>query len=96
MVQPESHHGEILVYLNPDSGKSSFQQTVAYALMIWIVRRQKPDVVRQPATTSAIERMPKLLDASGQFANDDIPKRLSQQAEGFVEFVEKLSGKKLR
>jgi len=38
----------------------------------------------------------KLLDASGAFTNDDIPKRLEKQAAGFVEFVEKLRGKKLR
>lgn len=38
----------------------------------------------------------KLLDASGQFTNGDIPKRLNQQAAGFVEFVEKLRGKRLR
>jgi len=38
----------------------------------------------------------KLLDASGQFTGPDIPKRLESQATGFVEFVEKLRGKKLR
>lgn len=38
----------------------------------------------------------KLLDASGQFTNGDIPKRLHQQAVAFVEFVEKLRGKGLR
>jgi chromate reductase, NAD(P)H dehydrogenase (quinone) len=38
----------------------------------------------------------KALDAAGQFANGDIPKRLHQQAAGFVEFVEKLQGKSLR
>lgn len=38
----------------------------------------------------------KMLDASGQFTNANIPKRLDQQAAGFVEFVEKLCGKKLR
>ena len=38
----------------------------------------------------------KLLDASGQFTNGDIPKRLNQQVAGFVEFVETLRGKKLR
>lgn len=38
----------------------------------------------------------KLLDATGQFANDEIPKRLDKQAAGFVEFVEKLRDKKLR
>lgn len=35
-------------------------------------------------------------NASGQFTNGDIPNRLDQQAAGFVEFVEKLRGKKLR
>jgi NAD(P)H-dependent FMN reductase len=38
----------------------------------------------------------KLLDAAGQFTNDDIPKRLDKQAAGFVDFVEKLRVKKLR
>jgi chromate reductase len=38
----------------------------------------------------------KLLDASGQFVSDDIPKRLDKQAAGFVDFVEKLRAKKLR
>lgn len=38
----------------------------------------------------------KLLDTSGQFTSDDIPKRLDKQAAGFVDFVEKLRGKKLR
>ena len=38
----------------------------------------------------------KLLDASGKFTNDDIPKRLTSQATGFVDFVEKLRAKKLR
>jgi NAD(P)H-dependent FMN reductase len=38
----------------------------------------------------------KLLDGAGHFTNGDIPKRLSQQAAGFVEFVEKLRGKVLR
>jgi chromate reductase len=38
----------------------------------------------------------KLLDATGHFTNDDIPKRLDKQAVGFVDFVEKLRGKKLR
>ena len=38
----------------------------------------------------------KLLDASGKFTNDDIPKRLGSQATGFVGFVESLRGKKLR
>ena len=38
----------------------------------------------------------KLLDASGKFTNDDIPKRLQSQAAGFVDFVEKLREKKLK
>jgi chromate reductase len=38
----------------------------------------------------------KLLDAAGQFANDDIPKRLDKQAAGFTDFVEKLREKTLR
>lgn len=38
----------------------------------------------------------KLLDATGNFASDDLPKRLDKQAAGFVDFVEKLRGKKLR
>lgn len=38
----------------------------------------------------------KLLDAAGNFASDDLPKRLDKQAVGFVDFVEKLRGKKLR
>jgi NAD(P)H-dependent FMN reductase len=38
----------------------------------------------------------KLLDAAGQFVSDDIPKRLDKQAVGFVDFVEKLRGKKLQ
>jgi chromate reductase len=38
----------------------------------------------------------KLLDASGKFASDDIPKRLTSQATGFVGFVESLRAKKLR
>jgi NAD(P)H-dependent FMN reductase len=38
----------------------------------------------------------KLLDTAGQLTNNDISKRLSQQAAGFVAFVEKLSGKQLR
>jgi NAD(P)H-dependent FMN reductase len=38
----------------------------------------------------------KLLDASGKFANADMIKRLEEQAAGFVGFVEKLRGKKLR
>lgn len=38
----------------------------------------------------------KLLDTAGNFASDDIPKRLDKQAAGFVDFVEKLRGKKLR
>lgn len=37
----------------------------------------------------------KLLDASGDFTSDDIPKRLDKQAAGFVGFVEKLRAKKL-
>jgi len=37
----------------------------------------------------------KLLDASGRFVNADIPSRLEKQARGFVEFVEKLRGKRL-
>ncbi len=38
----------------------------------------------------------KLLDASGNFANGDMEKRLAKQAEGFVGFVEMLRSKKLR
>jgi len=38
----------------------------------------------------------KILNATGQFANPDIEKRLDNQAAGFVGFVEKLRGKKLR
>jgi len=38
----------------------------------------------------------KLLDEHGRFTNADIEKRLQAQAEGFVGFVEKLRGKKLR
>ena len=38
----------------------------------------------------------KLLDASGKFTSEDIPKRLASQATGFVTFVEKLQAKKLR
>ncbi len=38
----------------------------------------------------------KLLDASGKFTNPDIPTRLEKQASGFVDFMEKLGGKKLR
>jgi NAD(P)H-dependent FMN reductase len=38
----------------------------------------------------------KQLDASGQFTSPEIPRRLSQQASGFVQFVEKLREKKLR
>jgi chromate reductase len=38
----------------------------------------------------------KLLDASGKFISDDIPKRLASQATGFVGFVETLRAKKLR
>ena len=37
-----------------------------------------------------------LLDASGQFAGPELPKRLEKQADGFVGFVEKLREKKLR
>ena len=37
----------------------------------------------------------KLLDASGQFVNADIPQRLEKQASGYVGFVETLHGKKL-
>jgi len=37
----------------------------------------------------------KLLDGAGKFASEDIPKRLDKQAAGFVDFVEKLRGKKL-
>lgn len=38
----------------------------------------------------------RLLDAKGNFASDDLHKRLDKQAAGFVDFVEKLRGKKLR
>ena len=38
----------------------------------------------------------KLLDAAGQFTDSDIEKRLKAQAEGYVGFVEKLRGRKLR
>jgi NAD(P)H-dependent FMN reductase len=38
----------------------------------------------------------KLLDASGTFANEDMEKRLTRQAEGFASFVETLRAKKLR
>jgi len=38
----------------------------------------------------------KLLDASGKFTNEDIPKRLQSQAAAFVDFVEKLREKKLK
>jgi NAD(P)H-dependent FMN reductase len=38
----------------------------------------------------------KLLDSTGRFTNGDIPKRLNQQAAGFVQFVEKLRGKSPR
>jgi NAD(P)H-dependent FMN reductase len=38
----------------------------------------------------------KLLDAAGQFTSPDIEKRLKAQAEGYVGFVEKLRGRKLR
>jgi chromate reductase, NAD(P)H dehydrogenase (quinone) len=37
-----------------------------------------------------------LLDAAGQFNSPDMPTRLRDQAEGFVGFVETLSGKSLR
>jgi NAD(P)H-dependent FMN reductase len=37
-----------------------------------------------------------LLNESGQFTNADIPRRLNQQAGGFVEFVERLRGTRLR
>jgi chromate reductase len=37
-----------------------------------------------------------LLDAAGQFTNPEIEKRLKAQAEGYVGFVEKLRGRKLR
>jgi NAD(P)H-dependent FMN reductase len=38
----------------------------------------------------------KLLDERGQFTNPELDKRLRDQAVGFVGFVEKLRGKKLR
>ena len=38
----------------------------------------------------------KLLDEAGQLASPDMDKRLTNQAKAYVEFVEKLSGKKLR
>lgn len=38
----------------------------------------------------------KLLDATGKFTNEDIPKRLHNQAAGFVYFVENLRAKKLK
>ena len=38
----------------------------------------------------------KLLDAAGRFTNPDIEERLEKQAAGFVSFVERLRGKKLR
>lgn len=38
----------------------------------------------------------KQLAAAGEFANADLKQRLEQQAAGFVDFVEKLGGKKLR
>lgn len=38
----------------------------------------------------------KLLDATGQFTNPDLPTRLEKQAAGFVDFAEKLRGRKLR
>ena len=37
-----------------------------------------------------------LLDTSGRFTDPDIESRLQKQADGFVGFVEKLRGKKLR
>ena len=37
----------------------------------------------------------KLLDASGQFTDPDLPARLEKQASGFLEFVEKLRGKQV-
>jgi len=38
----------------------------------------------------------KLLDSAGAFTNPDIEQRLERQAAGFVDFVERLKGKKLR
>jgi len=38
----------------------------------------------------------KQLDATGQFTNPDLPARLEKQALGFVDFAEKLRGKKLK
>ena len=38
----------------------------------------------------------RLLDGNSTFTNPDIPKRLEAQATGFVDFVEKLRGNKLR
>jgi len=38
----------------------------------------------------------KVLDDAGQFTSPDLQKRLHQQAEGFVTFVERLRGKKIR
>lgn len=38
----------------------------------------------------------KLLDATGHFTNPDMAARLEKQAQGFVDFVEKLRVKKLR
>ena len=38
----------------------------------------------------------KLLNEAGQFTSPDMEKRLKSQAEGYVSFVEKLRGKKLR
>jgi NAD(P)H-dependent FMN reductase len=38
----------------------------------------------------------KLLDEAGRFTGPDLAKRLQAQAEGFVGFVERLRGKKLR
>lgn len=37
-----------------------------------------------------------LIDESGQFKNDDVPRRLDNQAAGFVEFVEKIQATTLR
>jgi hypothetical protein len=37
-----------------------------------------------------------LLDESGRFANKELETRLAKQAAGFVAFVERLRGKKLR
>jgi chromate reductase len=38
----------------------------------------------------------RLLDAGGRFLSDDIPNRIDKQAAGFVDFVEKLRGRRLR